>query len=105
MSPTGVPRKLICVPGLAVLLSGAGETSTVVPSSAALWPSVAGRHAGEAPLGATAVCAPERLPVLRTTATTTHASSRDQQHDDAVAFHDRGRPLATIARTLTIPRA
>ncbi len=47
MSAALVPRKLICVFGLAVSLSGSGETSTSVPGRSALWSSVAGRQAGE----------------------------------------------------------
>ena len=70
MSPTDVPLKLICVRGLAVSVSGAGDTSTLAPASLATWFSVAGRHAGEAPLGGTIVCAPEKLPVPSTMATT-----------------------------------
>ena len=67
--------KLICVPGLAVPVPGAGETSTLVPASLALWCSVAGRHAGETPLGATKPCLPERTPVPRRTATTSDATA------------------------------
>jgi hypothetical protein len=38
---------LTCVWGFAVSVSGAGETSTPVAPSAALWSSVADRHAGD----------------------------------------------------------
>ena len=75
MLVTGVPRKLICVRRLAVLVPGAGDTSTLAPARAALWSSVAGRHAGEGPLGGIEVRVPERLPVANTAATTTHATA------------------------------
>src|SRR5580693_4300285 len=42
-----VPRKLICVRGLAVSVPGSGETSTSVPGRLALCASVEGRHDGE----------------------------------------------------------
>src|SRR3989440_3454692 len=73
MSVTGVPRKLICVLGLAVTVPGAGETSTPEPASSALWSSVAGRQEGEGPLGGTGR-APD-LPVPSTIATVTHATA------------------------------
>src|SRR5271165_137772 len=73
MSVTGMPRKLICVLGLALPVSGAGETSRLVPARVAACSSVLGRHAGEAPLGGTTVRAPEGLPVARTIATAIHA--------------------------------
>jgi len=57
------------VRGLAVSVSRAGDTSTFVPASLAMWFSVAGKQAGDAPLGGMIVCAPERLPVPRTMAT------------------------------------
>ena len=57
---TGTPRKLICVYGFAVSVSGAGETSTFVPGKVAECSSVAGRHEGEAPLDAVVVPEPDR---------------------------------------------
>ncbi len=49
ISLAGTPRKLIWVCGLAVPVSGAGETATPTPGRRALWLSVAGRQAGAAP--------------------------------------------------------
>src|SRR5690348_12802766 len=95
MSVTGTPAKLIWVAGFAVSVSGAGETCTVVPASVALGSRVAGRHAGEAPLGGTTVCAPERLPVPSTIATTTHAraaTSRTMYRLRLMCAADLGRP-------------
>src|ERR1700746_3619660 len=87
MLVTGVPRKLICVASLALSLDGAGETVTFVPGSRELPFSCAGRHAGDAPLGGTTVCAPEMLPVANRIATAIHA--------------DAATPNTMLRRTLT----
>src|SRR5450631_19070 len=73
---TLMPRKLIWVCGLAVSLSGVGETSTVVPASAALRSSDCERQAGEGPLGGIVELALEEPPpVPSLTATAIHATS------------------------------
>src|ERR1019366_797476 len=71
------PRKLIWVSGLAVSVSGAGETSMAVPGRLALGGSVAGRQAGEIRLACRVVPEPKtpRLGEPSTIAATAHAST------------------------------
>src|ERR1700751_968251 len=71
MFVTAVPRKLICVDGLALSLSGAGETVTDVPASSESRPTWLGMQLGEMPLGD---IAPEMLPVANRIATVTGAT-------------------------------
>src|SRR5271166_2413643 len=58
MFAAGVPRKLICVCGLAVSVPGSGETSTSVPARLALCASVEGRQVGEIVLAVRSALAP-----------------------------------------------
>jgi hypothetical protein len=48
MAPAGAPRKLICVCGFAVALSGAGEAKMWVPGSCAERSGELSAHGGEA---------------------------------------------------------
>src|SRR5271167_2848198 len=75
MLATFVPRKLLWVSGLAVSVSGSGETSTEVPGSVASCSSVAGRHEGEGLLRAEGSRELDRTPVASTTATPMHAAT------------------------------
>ena len=60
----------------------------MVPASAALWFSVPGRQAGETVW----VCAPERLPVPSTIATTTHAATMTGNASKPYLLMPAGRP-------------
>ncbi len=74
MFAAGVPRKLICVCGLAVPVPGSGETSTAVPARLALCASVDGRQEGELALAVSFLLWPKmpRLAEPLAIAATTH---------------------------------
>ena len=70
----------------AVSVSGSGETSTDVPARAPLCSSVAGRQAGEGPLGHDGVC-PRQAPGAEHDRDRHPCDDRDQQDDVSVASH------------------
>src|ERR1700677_1216500 len=109
-----VPRKLICVSGLAVSVSGSGETSTFVSGSAALCAIDAGRHVGERALSVAVVCVREDPQPLRSAATVTPAMAAISREmyplllmasmDGHTAGHDDGRERARPRATLHLRR-